>query len=201
VFVDCYQDLSFLKEIKHQLSSEVCIIAIIANCLEHKIQAFELGAQDYVTHPMIRAELLVRLESAIALIKLKQFNAMRDPNKDVFSKETSKYAALVDKTCQFLMDNLAKTYSLNQLASLMLSNRNTLSRAFKQELGISVFAWLRLQRMEYAKKLLEKTGYSIQEISALVGYGEPANFATTFRSIYNISPSKYRQLCFKKKLE
>jgi len=171
------------------------------------VQAFQLGAQDYITYPIIPAELLFRLKSIASLIKLEQLNAASIPTQiTAFSHQNklvklNKYAALVDKTCQFLMDNLAENYSLNELSALMLSNRNTLSKAFKQELGISAFAWLRFQRMKKAKMLLAQTHYSIQEISALVGYEDPANFSTAFRSMYDISPNQYRQWCIKQKSE
>ncbi len=136
------------------------------------------------------------------LIESEQSSSTSEPppslNHQDNVKIQSKYAHLVDKTCQFLLEYIAENHSLEELASMMFTNRNTLSKAFNQELNCSVFRWLRLQRMEQAKKFLKETHCSIQEISALVGYEEPANFSTTFRSICGISPKKYRNYVLSK---
>jgi len=75
----------------------------------------------------------------------------------------------------------------------MATNRNTLSQSFKKVIGISVFAWLRIQRMKQAEILLRTTNKTIQQISFEVGYNDPANFSTSYRQLFKISPQQFRK--------
>lgn len=192
--VDCCQNTVFLKEVIPSLSPNSYIIAIIKSSQENKQKAFELGVKDYITYPIIPQELEVRLESILSIIKNKFFSTIEGINtlqKPITN--TSKKTQLVEKTCQYLLKNIEKNPSIEKLAALMCSNRNSLTKAFKKELGATVFKWLRLQRMKKATYLLETTELSIQEISLSVGYEDPANFATSYRVVNNISPREYRK--------
>ena len=107
--------------------------------------------------------------------------------------QSSRKRELVEKTCNYLMDNLEKQQTMTSITKAMLTNRNTLSAAFKEEVGIGVSSWLRKQRMNKAKQLLLNTELSIQEISVSVGYLDQANFSTTFKSTYEKSPVQMRR--------
>ncbi|WP_300845227.1 helix-turn-helix domain-containing protein [uncultured Acetatifactor sp.] len=48
-------------------------------------------------------------------------------------------------------------------------------------------------RMDRARELLKNTGYSIQEISSLVGYADPLYFSRLFQKQTGRSPSVYRR--------
>ena len=105
----------------------------------------------------------------------------------------NKYSLLVEAACDYLIENISTDISMNKLARSVASNRNTLSLAFREVLGTSVFAWLRVQRMRRAAKLLASTDYSVLQISIDVGYRSPSNFATTFKEEYSMSPRQYRK--------
>jgi AraC-like DNA-binding protein len=112
---------------------------------------------------------------------------------DNLSKPCSKTKALVEKTCRYIQQNLAKPLTLSSISKAMNTNRNSLSKAFKQELNMGVSAWLRLQRMHKARQLLVDTNLSIQEISARLGYPLQANFSTSFKNLFKQSPKQIRQ--------
>ncbi len=75
----------------------------------------------------------------------------------------------------------------------MATNRNSLSIAFKAVLNQGAFAWLRQQRLKKAKQILATTQLPIQQVCYQVGYNDPANFATAFKKIYQLSPMQYRK--------
>lgn len=112
--------------------------------------------------------------------------------KKLPSKPNRTPKTLVERTCNYLLLHLAQPLTISSISKAMHTNRNSLSKAFKQELNIGVSEWLRKQRMEKAKQLLVSTNLSIQEISAQLGYPVQANFSTTFKNQFKQSPRQIR---------
>ncbi|MFC4656201.1 helix-turn-helix transcriptional regulator [Rheinheimera marina] len=105
----------------------------------------------------------------------------------------SKQQELVEKTCRYILQHLHQPLTVDSISKAMNTNRNSLAKAFKQELDIGVSAWLRLQRMEKARRLLIETSLSIQEISLRLGYQSQANFSATFKSVFQQNPLRVRR--------
>jgi AraC-like DNA-binding protein len=101
--------------------------------------------------------------------------------------------SLVARTCDYILLHLALPLTISSISKAMHTNRNSLSKAFRQELNIGVSEWLRKQRMEKARQLLVSTNLSIQEISIQLGYPVQANFSTSFKNQFNQSPIQIRR--------
>ncbi|WP_337880257.1 AraC family transcriptional regulator [Rheinheimera sp.] len=115
------------------------------------------------------------------------------PQKNPVSASLSKQQELVDKTCRYIRQHLHLPLTLDSISKAMNTNRNSLAKAFKQELNTGVSAWLRQQRMEKARQLLMETSLSIQEISLRLGYPSQANFSASFKSVFQQSPLRVRR--------
>ena len=81
---------------------------------------------------------------------------------------------------------------LETAAQRLLLSARTLKRRLQEE-GESYQALLDAVRMQEAKRLLLSTGLRLEEIAALVGYANPANFSRAFRKWSGQPPSVYRQ--------
>lgn len=110
------------------------------------------------------------------------------------SKYTDADLILAERTSIYLKRNISKNLSLNDIARAMATNRNKLSRVFKVYFGMTVFCWLREQRMILAANMLRNTAESIQEVSYSVGYPDSNNFSTAFKRAYCFSPLQYRKV-------
>lgn len=106
---------------------------------------------------------------------------------------SNKHKELVEKTCQYIQQRLELPLTLHTISKAMNTNRNSLSKAFKQELNTGVSTWIRTQRMHKARQLLVSTNLSIQEISASLGYPSQANFSTAFKHLFKQSPIQLRR--------
>jgi AraC-like DNA-binding protein len=84
----------------------------------------------------------------------------------------------------FLINNFARDQHLNP---------NKLKILFKKHMGMPVVAFRISVRMQKAKQLLEETNLSIQEISTLVGYSNPAQFSTMFKKKMGYTPHQLRK--------
>jgi transcriptional regulator GlxA family with amidase domain len=73
-----------------------------------------------------------------------------------------------------------------------LSER-TFKRRFTSATGLSPIAYVQRLRIEDAKRRLERTEASIDEISWQVGYEEPAFFRRLFKRVTGLAPGVYRR--------
>ncbi|MBX3500527.1 MAG: helix-turn-helix domain-containing protein [Alphaproteobacteria bacterium] len=70
----------------------------------------------------------------------------------------------------------------------------TLKRRFKAATGSTIIAYVQNLRIEEAKKQLETTQDPFEEISATLGYENPAFFRLLFRRFTGLTPGQYRQM-------
>ena len=70
----------------------------------------------------------------------------------------------------------------------------TLKRRFKAATGSTLIERVQNLRVEEAKRLLESEGVAVDEISAEVGYEDPAFFRRLFKRRTGLTPSQYRRM-------
>ena len=82
--------------------------------------------------------------------------------------------------------------SEDRIASLLNLSVRSLQRKLKEE-TTSFKDLLNDTRRELAEEYMELSRMSINEITYLLGFSDPANFSRAFRRWHGISPSQYRQ--------
>ena len=70
----------------------------------------------------------------------------------------------------------------------------TFKRRFKEETGFAPIDYVQRLRIEDAKRRLERTDASADEISWKVGYEDPAFFRRLFKRVTGITPGAYRSV-------
>lgn len=95
---------------------------------------------------------------------------------------------------KLLTENLEKHYTLEQLSAQFDLSLTTMKYCFKSTYGNSLFAYMRVYRMNYAANLLrQERDLSIAEIAGKVGYDSPGKFSTAFRDVMGSAPLAYRK--------
>jgi AraC-like DNA-binding protein len=82
---------------------------------------------------------------------------------------------------------------LNELAGVLHLSRFHFITAFRQATGKTPHEWLVLQRIGFAKKLLEDHRLSVTEVGLSVGYETPSSFAAAFRKAVGLTPTDFRR--------
>jgi AraC family transcriptional regulator len=82
--------------------------------------------------------------------------------------------------------------SLNELAELCRLSRRQLMRAFREETGKTIGAYVQQKGFEKAKRMLRNSQEPIGRIAAQLGFASAAVFSTAFRRATNETPSRYR---------
>lgn len=92
----------------------------------------------------------------------------------------------------WLSAHLREAVDLDALAARHAMSPRNFARRFKAATGEAPLAWLHRVRIEAARKHLESTHKSVQEVSLLVGYEDVAFFRQLFRRHTGTSPRDYR---------
>ena len=101
--------------------------------------------------------------------------------------------AVVSSVHEYLLQNMDKHITIEELARLHHINTTTLKAAFKSIYGMSIGAYAKEQRLRRAAKLLLETGMSVGEVAGASGYGSQSKFAGAFRGLYGMLPNEYRK--------
>ncbi|WP_423460211.1 helix-turn-helix domain-containing protein [Ottowia sp. VDI28] len=94
---------------------------------------------------------------------------------------------------EFILNHIHDTsLKSSDVASSMEVSLRRLNAVFEASDGISVFEFIRQERMRRAALMLGQSTLGIADISIEVGYANPANFATEFRKFWGKSPTQLR---------
>ncbi|WP_321993334.1 GH39 family glycosyl hydrolase [Clostridium butyricum] len=89
--------------------------------------------------------------------------------------------------------NFQNTIHLSKLAKEMYTSQSTLSRFFKNHMGIYFGDFVNQVRLNYAVKDLIQTDKTITKISIDCGFSNPSTFSKIFQNEYSVSPTAYRK--------
>jgi len=101
-----------------------------------------------------------------------------------------------DEVVSRLQSWLSASYSLpNPVEELVRRSglpERTIKRRFTRATGMPPITYVQHLRIEEAKRRLERTSVSIEEISYAVGYEDTASFRPLFRRLTRVAPGEYR---------
>ena len=98
----------------------------------------------------------------------------------------------IHEAIEFVEHNFQNDISVEDIADVCGLNRSYFGKIFKEALGKSPQEFLLNYRMVKAAELLKLTKLSVGDISSAVGYGNQLHFSRAFKSIYGVSPKKWR---------
>lgn len=93
---------------------------------------------------------------------------------------------------EMVSQNLARKWTLGELASACHLSTEHLRRLCRQQMGRSPMRQLTYLRMQQAGDLLATTNQKIEAIAAAVGYENPFVFSSTFKKWIGWRPSQFR---------
>ncbi|CAB3772976.1 AraC family transcriptional regulator [Burkholderia sp. MSh2] len=171
-----------------QTSAIPVIFLTVAGALHERLEGFDIGCVDYVVKPFEPTEVLARIRVQLARTR-------RDPPVDtdgplVAGKDDD---IIVRAAIRHLARTLHDPPTVEQLARAVGTHEKRLSRAFRDNLGQTVFEYLRQERLRVAQDLLDSTSLSIAGIAKEIGFSTPANFATAFRERFGLTPTEWRR--------
>lgn len=98
----------------------------------------------------------------------------------------------VKKAQEFIESNYAERTTVDQLADMFAIGRRSFERRFKKATDNTVNEYIQRVKIEVAKKELEASRKSVNEVMYEVGYSDNKAFRSTFKKITGLSPLEYR---------
>lgn len=95
---------------------------------------------------------------------------------------------------EYIYSHIKERITIEDLADELGVSASYLSRLFKKETGDSVSAYIRGQKIEMAKHLLQYSDYSMIEIANRLSFSSQSHFIQQFRELVGMTPKKYRDL-------
>jgi AraC family transcriptional regulator, transcriptional activator FtrA len=87
---------------------------------------------------------------------------------------------------------LDQDWPVERLATEAATSVRALHRRFRETVGQSPGAWLRLERVAHARELLEASTLPIDDVATACGFRSAATLRHHFRAILGCSPASYR---------
>ncbi len=98
----------------------------------------------------------------------------------------------IAKAQQFMENNVAGISSIDEVAGHVCLSSRHFKRRFKRATGTSPLSYLQNMRIDLAKKMLESTLASIDDITLQIGYENSSTFRRLFKKHTSLSPREYR---------
>ena len=158
-----------------------------ADADEERLEGLMHGGVDYILKPCLPTEVLARV-----LIHLRLGPRTQGLDNSVPEAFLSPEEVILRAAMRLIRADLAALPSLTEIAHKVGTHDKKLSAIFRQHLGMTVFAWIREEKLRRSRELLAESCMSMQDVAEHVGFRSAANFATAFRVRTGITPSQYR---------
>lgn len=195
VMMPVMDGMELCRTIKHDKhTSHIPVILLTArSAAEPKMEAFGVGANDYITKPFSYEMLQSRIKNLLAQQEAmrKLFQKQVEVNPSEISV-TSVDEQFIRQSIETVEQNISNPdFSVEDLSRALHMSRVALYKKLLALTGKSPLDFIKTIRLKRAAQLLEKSQYNISEVAYEVGFNNPKYFARTFKKEFGVLPSEY----------
>lgn len=99
----------------------------------------------------------------------------------------------VTKAIDYMKKYYSCSITIDDICRAIYLSPSYFSRMFKNKTNMTPYKFLLELRLEKAKELLSESSFSIEEVSRLCGFANPAHLSTAFKESKGVSPTEYRK--------
>ncbi len=103
--------------------------------------------------------------------------------------EARQSSPLIESVLHYIGEHYREEISLDELAERFYVSKYHLSHLFRQTVGVSVYRYILLKRLQHARQLLSE-GVSPGSAGRASGFPEYSGFYRAFRQVYGTSPGE-----------
>lgn len=158
---------------------------------ENEIAGLQSGVEEYITKPFNPKTFQIRIENILTTRKKLRAHYNK---KNVFKPKdiafTSTDEKFLIKVEGILNDYLQDTnFSAEKFSQLLGMSRMQLHRKLIALTGHNTTAFIRLERLKQAEKLLEKSGLTVAEVAYTTGFNSPSYFIKCYKKTFGKTPT------------
>lgn len=195
---DYYDDLPLftynqVKNISEMLSSlcNYLVEEALNKNMVLKLYEESIGVKSTIDSTLLKKSGLDNLQK----IKVGISNALIDAHSsDDEYKEINKYiSSTLKPAIEYIYNNKSENITAEKMAKVCHISQNYFSRLFSKEMGENFSAYVSKLKINWAKRLLEESDISINQISLDLGFNECGYFIKIFKKYEGVTPSVYRR--------
>ena len=99
----------------------------------------------------------------------------------------------LEPTRAYALEHLDRPFTVAELARHACTSERTFNRRFRQETGTTPLKWLHAQRVDHARRLLERSDLPVEAVARRCGFGSAAILRQHFRRATATTPTAYRR--------
>lgn len=177
-------------------TSHIPVVMLTAKAgVDSRIEGLETGADSYVAKPFHTGELLAQVENLIRGREQLRHHYRRlgfsGLAKEPLPTIEQVFLGRVRTTIEAHVDD--ESFSVETLGHEVDMSRMQLHRKLKALLNLAPGDLIRHVRLERAHELLSRNVGTVAEVAYAVGFGNPANFSTSFARHFGYAPSEVRR--------
>ncbi len=186
--------LEVCKSLKEDYrTSHIPIILLTArSSQEDKIEGLKSLADEYLTKPFDKEELMVRLENLIAIRKKMQayfsHGDLLKPKKLHLNSVDQIFIEKITEKLELEISN--SMFSVEELAESVALSRSQLFRKIKAITNLSPNEFIRSFRLHRAMDMLQQKSATVAEVAYEVGFQNPSYFSKCFQKQFGLLPSE-----------
>jgi len=189
-YIHFYIQDDLLKEFialsKMKLIAAECELALTVNGTNHLVRKYTETIISYFKPNQTIEDNLLRLKMLELLYTL----TYSDEN---ILQQLLKAKSIVRTTLsRTVEDNLMKSLSLSEIASLSGRSLSSFKREFHSIYKMPPSQWIRQKRLEKAKELVSGTSMSMGEITSVLGFQNLSHFSRVFKTYFGLSPTEFK---------
>ncbi len=193
--------VELLKDLRADVNtSHIPVILLTAKTnIESKLEALEIGADDYITKPFSMQYFLARVSNLI--LQRKRLQEIYRGNKAEGKFEYVPQPLKMNSKDEELMSDIVKTiednmenfdFSVEDLCSSTNMSRSSFFKKIKSMTGVSPVEFIRDIKMKRAAQLLESGQFRVKEITFMIGISDSRYFSKCFKDKYGVTPLDYK---------
>ena len=197
VMMPVMDGIELCKYVKNKLEiSHIPVILLTAkNKEEDRAEAYEVGADAFISKPFNLAVLHARIRN---LLKTKERTAKDFKNQLVFEVKELNYTSLDEDFMQRAIDCVNRhledsEFDQAQFVEEMGTSKSTLYKKLKSLTGLNTSSFIRNIRLKAACRIMEEKGNAVRisELAYIVGFNDPKYFSSCFKKEFGMLPSEY----------
>lgn len=166
-------------EMCDMVRAEDPVLTAIMATLEHELNEGGLGGHLYVE--ALKNQLCIHILRRYAKTSFREYRS--------YGRLSSAQCRLLT---QYVADHIDQNISLAELAGVMQLNVFNFIRKFQAEFGCPPHAYVMMQRIDHAKRLLGCQDVPLKVVAASSGFSDQSHMTRLFRKTLNVTPSEYR---------
>lgn len=103
-------------------------------------------------------------------------------------------ARMVEALDNYIRENAGDDISNTEIGAIFGYHPFYISKVLKDKKGTTLRQYIIAYRLKLAKKLLDESAKSVNEISEECGFNDPSYFTKTFKNAFGMTPKDYRNL-------